>query len=214
MITFQIIKTIIGQNGFYQKRDLEMNDNELTTDTKIISACEQPYIMLETKRTVPRGNRINFVMLILNEDSKFVTQSPKLKELIKNIMLKIDIDKLDELIIIVEDDFFTKKNMLDVVRELKNQGSLKYDPEGLLPYFNAYPFRNFIFIVPDNIAVNKHIIIDEKEFNENFKYRKIQDFPIIFSSDPPIVWNGARQGQIVKIIRKDNSIYYRRIVNN
>jgi DNA-directed RNA polymerase subunit H (RpoH/RPB5) len=213
MSVFQIVKTIISDNGFFHKRGILVDDNGLSTDNKIISSCENQFIKLESKRIIPRGVRTNFIILILCEDSKYATQSPKLKELLKNTLAVIDIDTLDELIIIVEDSFFLKKNMLDAIFELKKQGTSKYDPEGMLPYFNAYPFRNFIFNVPENVAVNKHEIINEKEFNETFKYRRPTDFPIIFSSDPPIIWNGAKHDQIVKIYRKDMSIYYRRVVN-
>ena len=65
--------------------------------------------------------------------------------------------------------------------------------------------------------VPKHEIVSEKEKEELIKrFGSLRNFPRIYSSDPQVKLLGAKPGDVIKIIRKNEvtgeSIYYRVVV--
>jgi DNA-directed RNA polymerase subunit H (RpoH/RPB5) len=65
--------------------------------------------------------------------------------------------------------------------------------------------------------VPRHEIVDEKEKEELIKkYGSLKHFPKIYSSDPQVKIIGAKPGDLIKIIRKNEvtgeSVYYRVVV--
>jgi DNA-directed RNA polymerase subunit H (RpoH/RPB5) len=91
------------------------------------------------------------------------------------------------------------------------------DYDGIMPFYNAYPYYNFSLVVPKHNSVAKHRIMSVSEVNELLQRENIArtDIPIILTNDAPIVWNGGREGQVVEITRDSqtagSAIYYRRI---
>ena len=73
--------------------------------------------------------------------------------------------------------------------------------------------------VTKHILVPKHILLSEQEKEEVIKkygIKKLNQFPKIFKSDPIIKMLGAKEGDLIKIIRNENSgkesIYYRIVI--
>ncbi|MBU5575109.1 MAG: DNA-directed RNA polymerase subunit H [Candidatus Aenigmarchaeota archaeon] len=70
----------------------------------------------------------------------------------------------------------------------------------------------------DHYLVPKHIILNEKEKNELLQKLNIseQQLPKISINDPIVKLIGAKEGDVIKIIRKSHtageSIYYRLVV--
>ena len=70
-----------------------------------------------------------------------------------------------------------------------------------------------------HILVPKHILFSEKEKEEVIKkygIYKLNQFPKILKTDPIIQILGAKEGDLIKIIRRDSSgkesIYYRVVI--
>ena len=71
----------------------------------------------------------------------------------------------------------------------------------------------------NHILVPKHILLSEQEKEEVIKkygINKLNQFPKILKTDPIIKILGAKEGDLIKIIRRDNSgkesIYYRVVI--
>lgn len=69
------------------------------------------------------------------------------------------------------------------------------------------PFANFVFCVPKHVCVVPHMFATPDEVDKLIKQNiDIEDnIPHILDSDPPIVWIGARNGDIVRIDRVSES---------
>ena len=73
--------------------------------------------------------------------------------------------------------------------------------------------------VTKHILVPKHILLSEQEKEEVIKkygIKKLNQFPKILKTDPIIKMLGAKDGDLIKIIRNENSgkesIYYRVVI--
>ena len=71
----------------------------------------------------------------------------------------------------------------------------------------------------NHILVPKHILLSEQEKEEVIKkygINKLNQFPKILKTDPIIKILGAKEGDLIKIIRRDSSgkesIYYRVVI--
>ncbi len=70
-----------------------------------------------------------------------------------------------------------------------------------------------------HVLIPEHIKLTEKEKEELFKKYNItiRELPKILSSDPAIRHLGAKEGDVIKIIRKSptagESIFYRGVIN-
>ena len=203
----KIINTII--NDFIPYRGLITNakftKDEILADIKNIG-----YIKIETITPNPRGARNKVTFLILSINSKY-SHSPELRKLLDIVS---NDNTIDELIIIIEEIFFSKKTLLDIVKEYQ-KNEIYNVINGELAIYNAYPYYNFIENIP--IKVFPHRIISFEEIKQNIltEYIKIGDLKVIFTNDPPIIWLGGKDGQVVEIQRDSSTsgiaIDYRRI---
>ena len=152
------------------------------------------------------------VFLVLNINGKY-SHSPELRKLLDSITNEYK-TSLYELILIADEIFFTKKTLLDIIKEYQKG---KKNIEFRQPLYNAYPYHNFVINIPASESVPIHRIMSQEEIEQNItsEYLKISDLPIIYSNDPPIVWLRGREGQVVEIQRKSATsgiaITYRRI---
>ena len=125
---------------------------------------------------------------------------------IKKIIDTLSVDKdnnLDELILIAEKAQFSKSAFIKIIVELKKNEILR-DFNGERAIYNAYPYHNFIIDIPNHIMVPSHRIMTEEEIQKELytEYIKKGDIYTIYEYDPPIIWLGGRDGQIIEIIRK------------
>jgi DNA-directed RNA polymerase subunit H (RpoH/RPB5) len=70
-----------------------------------------------------------------------------------------------------------------------------------------------------HILVPKHILLSEqkkKEVIKKYGIKKLSQFPRILKTDPIVKILGAKEGDLIKIIRNENSgkesIYYRVVI--
>jgi len=221
-----ILPIIIDE--FLSNRQLTLAPRGLIKDTEVpkfdddraVSDMEQfYYLRLDALRNIPRGSRDWVIILILGADGKYSHHSPDLRKLLEGIDSERPTKdgRLDEVIVIAEESFFSKKNLTDVIREAQKKQTNAPDYDGIMPFYNAYPYYNFSLVVPKHNSVAKHRIMSVSEVNELLQRENIArtDIPIILTNDAPIVWNGGREGQVVEITRDSQTaggaIYYRRI---
>src|SRR6266702_491474 len=82
----------------------------------IVSAMQRmQYLRLDARRAAPRGARDRAVFVVLAAGGKHAQHAPDLRALFASIEAEPGLDRLDEVTVIAEEDFFAKKHMLDVI---------------------------------------------------------------------------------------------------
>jgi DNA-directed RNA polymerase subunit H len=207
-----IIRTLL--TDFFRYRGLALAPRGLTRDAQvrafnddeIISDMEQFfYVRLDALRKAPRGGRDWVVILILAAQGKYAHHGPDLRKLLDGVEAERPTKegRLDEVIVVAEEEFFHKKNLTDVVREFQAKQAGGYDPDGLAPYFSAHPYDVFSCVIPENQSVPPHRIMSAGEVSAflEAEHLTFPGLPALPASDPPIVWLGGREGQVVRITR-------------
>lgn len=163
------------------------------------------YIQINTKKEIPRGNRDIVIFLVLSNDDK-LGDMKKNKNIKKIIDTALANESVDEIITIAEKMHFNKKPFIDTIQEFKRHEKSK-DFDGERPIFNAYPSINFLFDLPNHCMIPRHRIMTDAEIQSELfsEYIKKNDLYTIYEFDPPIVWLGGREGQVVEVIRQSIS---------
>ena len=177
------------------------------------------YVRINAVRTVPRGGRDWVVILVLGADGKYSHHSPDIRKLLDGIDSERPAKegRLDEVIVVAEEEFFSKKNLTDVVSEAQQRQAGGADAAGAAPIYSAYPYYNFALVVPEHKSVAPHRVMAADEVAELLRREHLtrNDLPVILANDAPIVWIGGRAGQVVEITRDSQTagtaLYYRRI---
>lgn len=219
-----IINIII--NEFFPYRELVLLNLRSFSDDEIISDMEKyGYVRIDGISKKQRGKRNHIIFIIMKSNDNYSSGNFELKK-IKKVIELIDNDditknnKLDELFIVVNKDYFGRKNFDDIVKELYNRQKEGLDIDGEKPYYSVFPYHNFSFSVPKCKILVPHIIMTKEEVSELIQNERInlKDLPVILTNDVNIIWNGGRPGQVVRIHRHSESalesIYYRRIENH
>lgn len=181
------------------------------------------YYRLDAARDRPRGERSRVVVLVLG-GGKYAHHAPDLRLLIRGVMTEKQVlaNRLDELIVVAEDAFFKHRPLLDIIEEYKAESELVAkgpDPTGRAHICNVYNYRCFALAVPEHVEVPRHRIMapDEVEAFYKFEHLEPSDLISIYSADPPVVWLGARVGDLVEITRMSETaikaVAVRRVIN-
>lgn len=192
-----------------------------TSDAVIAEMGQFGHVRLDAVREAPRGRRDWVVVLVLAPGGKHANHSPDLRRLLESL----DVEKpakegrLDEVIVVAEPEFFDKKNMTDVIAARQAAaGGNDYDPAGAHPYYSAHSYRVFSCCVPASEAVPPHRTMTAAEVAALLAAERLADvkgLPAIPAADPPVIWLGARPGQVVEIERDSQSacraLYWRRV---
>lgn len=160
------------------------------------------YLRLDARRRAPRGRRDLVVVLILAPGGGPARFSPEFRGLVERVRHERAFleGALDELIIIAGDEFFGQPHIVELFfggyQREEPEGP---DPEGKGAFYNAYPYRNFVMEIPAHVSVAPHRLVDPEEEAALLARLHRGSLPVIFHNDPPVVWLGARPGQIVRI---------------
>ena len=217
-----IINIII--NEFFPTRGITIVNSKSFSDDEIIGDMERyGYVRIDGISKQSRGfrNRIVFIVMKSNDNNSNggnleLRKIKKIIEIINNDDVTKN-DKLDEFFLIVNKEYFGRKNFDDIVKELYNKQKGGLDLEGELPYYSVLPYHNFSFSVPKCKILYPHILMSKEDVDELLQKERInfRDLPSILTSDVNIIWLGARVGQVVRIDRYSESalesIYYRRV---
>jgi len=207
-------------NKFLPHRGFRLISDLLTTD-EIISNMEKiGYLQITAiNEKNPRNDRNKILILLLKNNESGILELKKIKKIIDYIENHeyFKTKTLDETFIIVNKDFFEKKNFIDIIKELIVNQKGDLDLEGKSMFYTICPYHNFAFDVSNCKNIYPHEIMTKEEVDMLLKTERIniKDLPTILSNDVTIIWNGARIGQIIRILRKSEaaleSIYYRKV---
>ena len=190
------------------------------SDTIVSNMTQFFYERVDARRLVPRGARDHVIVIVLNSDGKYAQNGPALRMLLSTLGNErvVEEGRLDELFIIAEENFFQKKNLTDIIREFTASSARALDEDGRKSYFSAYPYHIFSLVVPDHESVPPHRVMSAEEVAALLRDQRklLRDLATIYANDPPVIWCGGREGQVVEITRMSETagqaIYYRRIV--
>lgn len=218
-----IIITNIIITEFFPTRNITLIKNKAYNDDEVISDMEKyGYVRIDGISNVSRGQRNHIVFIIMKSNDSYSGGNLELKKIKKMIEL-IDNDdvtkdnSLNEFFLIVNKEYFGRKNFDDIVKDLYNRQKNGLDTEGQNAFYSVFPYHNFSFSVPKCKILFPHIVMTKDEVNELIQKERInlRDLPVILTSDVNIIWNGGRPGQVVCILRYSESaleaVYYRRI---
>lgn len=216
-----IVNIII--NEFFPNRGITLMNTNGFSDDEIISDMEKyGFVRIDGINTNVRGNRDRVVFIVMKSNDNYSGGNLELRK-VKKLIEIIDSDditknnKLDEFFLIVNKEYFGRKNFDDIVKELYNRQKGGLDLEGESSYYSVFPYHNFSFSVPKCKILAPHIIMTKEDVFEFLHKERLsfRDLPVILTSDVNIIWNGGRPGQVVRIHRCSESaleaIYYRRI---
>lgn len=214
-----IINNIV--NEFFPFRGFKLTKPNIINEDEIITNMENiGYIRIEgvNEKNPRKGRNIILFIIFKNNESNSI-EIRKIKKIIDDIDNEsITKDKqLDELFIVLNKDFFDKKNFNDINKELNNRQKNGTDLNGEFAFYTICPYYNFAFSVPKCTILFPHIILPKEEIDNLLQTERIsvKDLQVILSNDVNIIWNGGRIGDIIKIIRNSEaslySICYRRV---
>lgn len=216
-----IVITNIVINEFFPYRGFKPLKEYVIDDDEIISSMEKfGFIRIDgINIKKPRNTRNHITFIILKSSESNNPELRKVKKIIEDIDNE-DIhknNKLDELFIVTNKEFFEKKNFNDILKELYNRQKGGPDMEGEAPFYTICPYHNFAFSVPKCSILIPHILMTKDEVNTLLQGERLsmRDLHVILSNDINIIWNGGRIGELVRIIRNSEtallSVCYRRI---
>ena len=217
-----VISTI--WTGFFRYRGLKPVAQELrpgasdaaprlptapTRDSVVAEMERFGYCRVDAERDVPRGARGHVVILVLARHGKYSHYSPDLKKLLEGVAAeKITQEgRLDELIVVAEDEFFERKLLMEAVRAYQSGASSGPDPEGAAAHYSMYHYHVFALVVPEHVEVPAHRLMSDAEAEAYFRRERLtpQDLIVIYDTDPPVIWLGGRPGQLVEVTRNSET---------
>lgn len=148
-------------------------------------------------------------VLLLAPSGKYTGSGPELRRLITSLDSE-DFAKqkrLDEVIVVAPEDVIAKKNMTDVIDAIRRESAARAAGEetqnqALAGHYNMYAYHVLSLDVPRAQCVPEHTIADQEAVATFLEREKIgiADLKRIASSNPPVIWIGARPGQVVRIV--------------
>lgn len=178
----------------------------IPSDDDVVDQIETDgYVRLDALRTEPRGSRDWVVVLVVGAEGKQGHHAPDFRHLLDGVENErpAKAGRLDEIMVIAAESFFSKKNLTDVAADYRARQAPSPDLRGARPRYSLHPYTTFVHIVPEHVCVPWHRVLSDEEANTMLAAlrRARSDLPVILESDPPVVWCGGREGQIVEILR-------------
>jgi DNA-directed RNA polymerase subunit H (RpoH/RPB5) len=175
-------------------------DDPIKKSKKELIKILQFYSYIKIK-AVNKGDENEFMYIFLVRDNSIVSKSMEFKKLLNTIPMK-----KAHLVIVSKDGIKTpvKKFMLKYVKKKLVLKNLLY--------------AHFKVDIRENIMVPIHILCKPEDIEKimiDNKIVAITQFPKIKNNDPQVLWVGGKQGQLIKIVRRDvigEVLYYRLII--
>ena len=218
-LAYTVVRTLAGP--FFASRGVALDGAALSADEVTSRLENSDYVRLDGRRARPRGGRALVVCLVLRDEGRYTTKGPELRNLIGRVNAEqLQGAELDEVIVVAPgEDFLAKKGLTSVVAEYQRGGGARgADYAGAGVFYSVHLYRNFIIDLPRSKSVPPHRLLAPEEQKELFERQHIavSALPLAYSDDPPVVWIGGREGQVVEITRDSptagSAVTYRRIV--
>lgn len=140
-------------------------------------------------------------ILLLNDKGKYTSLGADTKKLAKEKLKEI---KFSEIIIIMSIDLrgASAPSNLESIRKFRE------DEAFANTWIQVRPKNNFLVVIPKSKWVPKHErILDQVKLKKDISlWNQVLSNPRIDEYDPPIMWEGAKAGELVKVYRPSGSI--------
>jgi len=136
---------------------------------------------------------------------KYTEHGPQLRGLVSSLDSEAFAreGRLAEVIVIAPGDAMKKKNITDVIYVFRKTAAKNAErAEALAEFYNIYPYHVFSLNVPRAQIVPRHEIVDPADVRAFLarERRTLADLKRVAALSPPVVWIGARPGQVVRIV--------------
>jgi DNA-directed RNA polymerase subunit H len=177
---------------FLKHRGIKPVSQWKNKDDFVDQLTQTAYIRIEG--TDSAGKKI--IAFILTPDGKFCHKSPELHGLLLRVESEASPrpDEISEVFLIVEPSVYEQKNIMDTFHSHRLSARFTYT---LLSY------NHFMIVVPDHDLIYPHRILSKEEAADVLEKMRTApiNMPQIFQNDPPLVWIGARAGDMIEITR-------------
>lgn len=174
-----IVNTII--NEFFKVRGVKY-DEKLSDDHIIEKIANYGHIKIQSDK---------IVVVLADKDHKCSKEKQSFIEMFK--FMKDIPSTVEELIIVLDRDILlNKKNIVSEIGELV----INYPKLRVV----ACPFERFTFNILKHKDVAEYKILSKSEITEltQIKHLNLNDLKVILETDPPMIWIGARKGDVVE----------------
>ncbi len=158
----------------------------------------------------PDGGVTTILVIEPSLRNQYMVHAPNLRSLLDSVTHE---KETREVIVVASDEFHAKSNLTTVIRTRQLA-----EATGPRIRHSLYRLKTFAMNVLEHALVPKHQILSPEEGAALLKADHIDfaSLPVIFTTDPPLVWLGARGGEVIKIVRDSplagSAIYLRRSV--
>ncbi|MDE2097442.1 MAG: hypothetical protein KGL39_09375 [Patescibacteria group bacterium] len=205
---FAVLVRVIW-NCFLESRGLRpAGDATEPTREKIVREIDSRGLFrIDARRTTPRGARDYVIIYVLSDKGKYTHKSDQLASLLLGVKSEPGArdGKLDEVILVAPPEFFYKKNLVGVVEGYQKAEAPETpaDLEGKAAFYSMYPYHLFVTDLRKRKDIPRHTVMSPEDADRELKAMRLsgRDVPTIYETDPPAVWEGARAGQLLKIVR-------------
>lgn len=190
------------------RRSLTPEGKQPTRDEVIADMTSVGHHRVDTKTATGAA----VVFLVLSSGGKAARHAADLLTLLKRVGVAAV-----EVVVIVEREFFKKKNLLEVVRGLQNPSGVhevhvtraeRPPPQKgaaaprAATLYGVHPYSSFV--IPENDAMPIWRIMSAEEvaaYLERERFASVASLHKVPHDDPPVVAIGARPGQCVETVR-------------
>jgi DNA-directed RNA polymerase subunit H (RpoH/RPB5) len=132
------------------------------------------------------------VVFILAMGGDFSNSAPQLKKLLFGLENEERAGPLAEVILFVEEAALSKKNIVAVLADYRSEKRR---------YYSMYSYALLALNIPKVQCIPRHTVLtpEEKKALLDTSRIGVADLPFITSTDPPVVWEGARVGDVVRV---------------
>lgn len=195
---------LFGKYHKWKFTTVQPNQDSIVTQISMFSR-----LRFEAVSETPRGARHRVVVLLIAQGGGAASSGPALRDLLDR-QVAGDLAELDELVLVVPEDFSSKSKLMNVVATFRNQinaaGAARHDAArsdvhnvrvGVLRY------SLFAMEIPQHVSVPRLQILDSAEAKRRMDEQRLRpaDLPSTMSeSDPLCIWHGARAGQYIEVV--------------
>ena len=192
-IPYEIYKNLFE---FLKHRNVDHQNQQFTEYAFTKTFAQYEYIIMKGSRDDKYGKRPFYVILIA-PGSTYGTKTPSFKKLMNSISSD-DMSNKAEIVIISENP---------LTNFIKNQiRTYRISRPGL--WIEHHEYFKFSIVIPNHIEVPPHSIMSEEEVAQFCRdnYTQKDKLASIYVNDSPVVWLGARPGDVIKIVRSSEAV--------
>lgn len=142
------------------------------------------------------------VLVILALRGKYTEKGPQLRTLISSLNSEpfAREGRLEEVVVVAPEEVMAKKNMTDVVLDF-GEAVRAGSPDALAGHYSMHSYTVLSVDIPRVRSVPAHELAPPAEVQAYLARERVAlaDLRRVAASNPPVIWIGARPGQVVRV---------------